>query len=315
MVRVSAVVAWAVACGIGLGLGLWALVSLAPRMSRPRLARRIAPYVADISAAARESMTAPPPGPLPVVGLFLAPVLKSAQVVLDGILGGPDATSRRLRQAGSRLDLTAFRSRQLLACLAAAGLGIGIAVAIGIARPVPLPIQMVIVALFAVAGVLLPDRLLQRAAVARLARLEAELPVILEFLTLCLTAGEGVLDGLRRVAKVSHGELAGELSGVVASVGAGLPFAETLDQLAHELELPAFTRCVDQLRGALERGTPLAEVLRAQAQDARDDAKRRLIETAGKKEIGMLVPLVFGVLPVTIAFAIFPGIVVLQLGF
>lgn len=29
----------------------------------------------------------------------------------------------------------------------------------------------------------------------------------------------------------------------------------------------------------------------------------------------MLAPLVFGVLPVTVAFAIFPGILVLQLGF
>jgi tight adherence protein C len=71
---------------------------------------------------------------------------------------------------------------------------------------------------------------------------------------------------------------------------------------------------VEQIVGALERGTPLADVLRAQAQDARDDAKRQLLEVAGHKEVAMLFPLVFGVLPVTIAFAIFPGLVVIQLG-
>ena len=311
----SALVAWATACGVALGLGLWTLASLAPRMNRPRLARRVAPYIADISATARESIAAPPPGPLPVVGLVLAPLLARGQRLLDGILGGADATSRRLRQAGSRHDLAAFRSRQLLASAAGTGIGIALAVAVGAARPVPLAVQLVIVVLCAVGGVLLPDRLLQRAANARLARLDAELPVVLEFLALCLSAGEGVLDAMRRVAKVGHGELAGELSGVVASVGAGLPFAETLGSLSRELELPAFTRCVDQLLGALDRGTPLAEVLRAQAQDARDEAKRRLIETAGKKEIGMLVPLVFLILPITVAFAIFPGIVVLQVGF
>lgn len=98
-------------------------------------------------------------------------------------------------------------------------------------------------------------------------------------------------------------------------MGTGLPFAGTLAALARDLDLPAFTRCVDQLLGALDRGTPLAEVFRAQAQDARDEARRSLLETAGAKEIGMLVPLVFLILPVTIAFAIFPGIVVLQLGF
>jgi tight adherence protein C len=72
---------------------------------------------------------------------------------------------------------------------------------------------------------------------------------------------------------------------------------------------------VDQITGALERGTPLSEVLRAQAQDGRDEAKRELLEVAGKKEVAMLVPLVFLILPTTIVFAIFPGIFVLQMGF
>ena len=88
-----------------------------------------------------------------------------------------------------------------------------------------------------------------------------------------------------------------------------------MTSLSDDLQLPAFSRCVEQIIGALERGTPLAEVLRAQAQDVRDDSKRVLLEVAGKKEVAMMVPLVFLILPTTIAFAIFPGIFVLQLGF
>lgn len=303
-------IAWAIACGVVLGLGLWTVASLAPRMSRPRLARRIAPYLTDVSAFARESLTPPPPGPLPIVGVLLAPGLARGQRVLDRLLGGSEVTARRLRQSGSPLNLAAFRSRQLLWCLAGSALGIAVA----LAAQLPIPARVGIVGVAGIGGLLLPDQLLQRSARARLARLDAELPVVLEFLTLCLSAGEGVLDALRRVSRVSHGELAGELSGVVASVGTGLPFGQTLAALARDLELPAFTRCVDQLLGALDRGTPLADVFRAQAQDARDEAKRSLLETAGAKEIGMLVPLVFLILPVTIAFAIFPGIIVLQLG-
>jgi len=56
-------------------------------------------------------------------------------------------------------------------------------------------------------------------------------------------------------------------------------------------------------------------VLRAQAQDAREAAKRGLLEVAGKKEVAMLVPVVFLILPMTILFAVFPGIFVLQAGF
>ena len=175
--------------------------------------------------------------------------------------------------------------------------------------------QAVVVVGSAIAGVYIRDALLTRAANARLRRLTEELPVILEFLTLSLSAGEGILDALRRVARTGSGELAAELSAVVTAVGTGLPLGETLARLAHDLDLPPLTRCVEQLLSALERGTPLAEVLRAQAQDSRDDAKRRLLEVAGRKEIAMLFPLVFLILPVTIVFAVFPGIVVLQLGF
>jgi tight adherence protein C len=38
-------------------------------------------------------------------------------------------------------------------------------------------------------------------------------------------------------------------------------------------------------------------VLRAQAQDAREEAKRELLEAAGKNEVAMLVPLVRGLKP------------------
>ena len=86
--------------------------------------------------------------------------------------------------------------------------------------------------------------------------------------------------------------------------------AHTLDALVASTRLS-----LEQIVGALERGTPLVEVLRAQAQDSRDVAKRDLLETAGKKEVAMMIPLVFLILPMTIVFAIWPGIFVLQVGF
>ena len=194
-------------------------------------------------------------------------------------------------------------------------MGIVVATIIAVAHAVPFVAQVAIVVVFAALGIVARDHLLQRQAKARLARVQSELPTILEFLTLSLSAGEGILDAIRRVSTVSRGELAHELAGVVAEVTTGVPFAESISRVAADLQLPPFTRCVEQITGALDRGTPLVEVLRAQAQDSRDEAKRELLELAGKKEVAMLVPLVFLILPITVAFAIFPGIVVLQLGF
>jgi tight adherence protein C len=37
-----------------------------------------------------------------------------------------------------------------------------------------------------------------------------------------------------------------------------------------------------------------------------------LIEAGGKKEIAMMVPVVFLVLPITILFAVYPGLAVLE---
>ena len=54
---------------------------------------------------------------------------------------------------------------------------------------------------------------------------------------------------------------------------------------------------------------PLAEVLRAQAADVREAGKRRLLEAGGRKEIAMMIPVVFLVLPVTVLFALFPGLI------
>lgn len=315
MVPVSVQLAWGVFCGIALGVGLWSLVSVMPRLSRPRLATRLAPYLLDLSSEARAVVGRRSVDPIPVLGAVFSPAFTRLRDALAALLGGGETIGRRLRQAGSTTSVDAFRSEQLvwsLVSLAAAAVAV---LAVPSFRSMPLVAQVVLPVIAGLCGALIRDRLLRRAALARLARMDSELPTILEFLTLSLSAGEGILDSLRRVSGTSSGELSRELAGVVADVHAGVPLASALHGVSRQLELPALTRFVDQVTGALDRGSPLAEVLRAQAQDAREAAKRGLLEVAGKKEVAMLVPVVFLILPMTILFAVFPGFIVLQAGF
>jgi tight adherence protein C len=314
VVPVTSDLSWAVVFGLCLGMGLWLVVSMTPRLSRPRLIDRVAPYVLDVSAVARELVGRRPANPLPILGFVAAPAISRLRHLLGSVVGGADATGRRLRQAGAPLTVDEFRGQQLLWGAAGAGLGVLAGVAAGRTNELPLVVHVVIAGIFCAGGVALRDYALQRTARARLARMSAELPTVLEFLTLSLSAGEGILDATRRISRISGGELARELGMVISDVNTGLPFAESLVATARDIDLPPFTRFVEQVTGALDRGTPLVEVLRAQAQDSRDDAKRELLEVAGRKEIAMLVPLVFLILPITVAFAIFPGIFVLQMG-
>src|SRR5690606_28098169 len=155
------------------------------------------------------------------------------------------------------------------------GLGIGAVLAIIAAQTGRAPtIALVAPAVVAgVGGFVARVWVLQRAATARVARVASELPTVLEFLTLSLSAGEGILDSIRRVSGRGNGELSAEFAHVSAQVAAGAPLARALTELADGIRLPALTRFIDQATGALERGTPLVDTLRAQAQDAREDRK------------------------------------------
>lgn len=308
-------IGWALVAGTGLGLGLWTLVALIPRLGAPRLTGRVAHYLTDVSAAAREVVSSRPSEPASLVLGIGAPWAAGVGRTLAYVFGGDEAVERRLRQARWSLTVEGFRSRQLLSAAGGAAVGVTSAAIVAQAAPASPLVLAGVVAFGAALGLVAPDQLLARAARKRQRRIAAELPTVLEFLSLALSAGEGILDSLRRVARTGTGELARELGRVVAEVNGGVPLPDALGRCAAVVGLPALTRTVDQLMAALDRGTPLVGVFRAQARDSREDAKRQLIEAAGRKEVAMLVPLVFLILPVTIAFAIFPGILVLQLGF
>jgi len=301
VVRMTGLAPLAILCGLGLGLGLWLLVTLAPRLSRPSLSTRVAPYVADVSSDARELLDRRTADPLPVFGAMLEPIASRAQRLVVSVIGGNEVIAMRLRQAGSSISVEEFRSRQLVWGAAGAVIAIVASIAFGSIQSVPFAAPVALVIVGAVGAFILRDYLLQRAAKARVQRMTKELPTVLEFLTLSLSAGESILDALRRIGRISRGELASELSTVSREVSAGLPIADSLELLSTQLRMQPLTRAVEQITGALERGTPLAEVLRAQAQDARENAKRELLELSGKKEVAMLVPLVFLILPITIA--------------
>ena len=66
------------------------------------------------------------------------------------------------------------------------------------------------------------------------------------------------------------------------------------------------------LTTAIERGSPLASVLHDQARDQRERSLAALMEEGGRREIAMLLPVVFLILPVTVIFALYPGLIALD---
>jgi tight adherence protein C len=160
-----------------------------------------------------------------------------------------------------------------------------------------------------VAGIVARDQRLTREVRRREQRMLAEFPAVADLLALAVAAGEGPVGALERVSKVSSGELGRELGRALADARAGASLVQALDGIGERTSLPPLARFADGIAVAVERGTPLADVLRAQAADVREARKRHLMEIGGRKEIAMMIPVIFLVLPVTILFALYPGLI------
>ncbi len=301
------------AIGAGLGLavaaGLLLVWAGAPVRRRAVLDDRLAPYLAGITDPIRTAPADRTVTPLPTLERVVRPYLARGADLLDRVLGGTASVRRRLEQSGSGLSVHEFRVEQVLwgaAAFAAAVMASLLLTSTGRGSPTAL-VMMCLAA--AVAGVLARDHRLTQAVKTREDRMLAEFPIVADLLALAVTAGEGPVGALERVARISSGELSRELARALSDARAGASLVQALDGIADRTSLPPLARFVDGIAVAVERGTPLADVLRAQAADVREARRRHLMEIGGRKEIAMLVPVVFLVLPVTVLFALYPGLV------
>jgi tight adherence protein C len=296
--------------GLLAAVGLVLVISYAPPFRSVRLVDRLAPYVHDTPPPSRLFGTATEPGLLTAVRRVFGPVVGDGARLVDRMLGGRAAVRRRLDALGTDTTVEDFRVEQVVW----GGLGLlGASVVATIGSVAAGDLNVLSVGLLGVAGllggVLGRDWWLTQQVQRREELLLAEFPVVAELLALAVTAGESPTAAIARVTRLSGGELARELGEALGRARAGVPLVDALQQVADRTSLDPLARFIDGLLVAIERGTPLAEVLRAQAADVREAGKRRLLEAGGRKEIAMMVPVVFLVLPVTVLFALFPGLI------
>lgn len=301
--------------GALLGLGLWLVVVRLPFLRRPALDDRLEPYLRDAVRPSRllTATSAARTGPFWVLERLLAPVMVDAGRWIERATGGPGTVRRRLEQLGRGTTVEQFRAEQVVWGVLGLGAGSLFAVAVAARRGVAVVPLVGLVLVGGLVGVVARDYLLSRAVRRREERMVTEFPTVAELLALSVGAGEGAVGALDRVARTCRGELSAELRRTLADARAGATLVQALEGLAARTSLVSLSRFVDGVAVAIERGTPLAEVLRAQAQDVRDLSRRQLMETGGKKEIAMMIPVVFMVLPVTVVFAVYPGLAVLSL--
>jgi tight adherence protein C len=296
------------------GLGLTLVAARVCAIHRPTLAMRVLPYVRDLPRLDRPApMDEPTSSPVSAAAGAFGPALGAAAAAVERILGGAASVRRRLGRAALDKTVHDFRVEQVLwgvagfavvaaYCLLTALSGRGDAVS-----------SLLLCSVGFATGVLARDTYLGSQVSARERKVTAEFPVLAELLALAVAAGESPVAALDRVVRRSGGELSRDLAAVLASVRTGEPVAEAFDRMAATTGVPSVARFAQGVAVAVERGTPLADVLHAQAADVREASRRELIEVAARKEIFMMVPVVFLILPVTVLIAFWPGVIGLHL--
>jgi tight adherence protein C len=301
------------ALGLVAGIGLLLIALGTPWLRRRDLAARIDPYLRRDRGSALLASGGATSGARTFLRTLLGPLSRRMLGILERLTGGSEQLEKRLRMAGRSSGIEAFRVEQVLWGIAGLVLGLALALlAVGARGASPL-LGLLIVALGGVIGIVGRDHLLQRSIAHRAARMAREFPTIADLLALAVAAGESPVAAMERVARSSRGALPEEFGRTVAEIRSGASVSQALMSLGTRTPLEALARFGEGVSIAIERGTPLAEVLRAQAQDAREASKRDLLELAGRREILMMVPVVFFVLPLVIVFAIFPGLAVLDI--
>lgn len=281
--------------------GLLAVVARLRQLRGPDLLARISPFVPAAARVEHERQADPS-------------TLQVATALLSGLITRRDASPGldvRLARAGLD-DPSAHQLHQAMAAgLGAAG-GILLA-ATTVATGAPPVLAILLPVLGAIGGVLAVRRRLVRRGRMRARRIARQLPFVADLMAFAVAAGETPVAAMARVADTCDGPLAAEWRTGLADIRSGLPTASALQAVSARCGSPEVERFIDGLVMALERGTPVAELLRAQAADARADQRRLLLEQAGRREIAMLVPVVFLILPTVVLIAIFPGIHGLEL--
>jgi tight adherence protein C len=295
------------------GLGLLLAAARVRAIHRPTLELRVLPYLRDVPRLG------PAPGldlgstPVRAAAGVFGPLLRSAADAVERTLGGASSVQRRLQRAGLDRTVHEFRIEQVLWGLGGFAVVAAYCLLDALSGGGGTLSSLLLCAVGLASGVLARDSYLSSQVTHRERRVLAEFPVLAELLALAVGAGESPVAALDRVVRRSGGELSRDLGAVLAAVRTGEPVSRAFDELARTTGVASVARFAQGVAVAVERGTPLADVLHAQAADVREAGRRELIEVAARKEVLMMVPVVFLILPVTVLIAFWPGVIGLHL--
>jgi len=123
-----------------------------------------------------------------------------------------------------------------------------------------------------------------------------------------ISIGESPMMALKHVSTRSEGHLPKLINKSFEKYSSGINLTQTLNFIAVATGSTQVRRLTNSIQIAIQRGTPILDVLNNQVVALNKQINLELLKKSGKSEIALLIPVVFLILPVSISFAIWPSI-------
>ena len=140
-----------------------------------------------------------------------------------------------------------------------------------------------------------------------------EVAVLASVMALALRGGTTVVASIDLALEGASGRVASHLARVAAEANLGRPIGKVLAEAAERAGSPPLEELLSKLQLATELGSSLADQLDQLSFSLRNQAAIHRQALATASETKMLLPLVFLILPVTVLFALYPSLQILNI--
>ena len=139
-----------------------------------------------------------------------------------------------------------------------------------------------------------------------------EIPDFASILWFAVSAGETLDVSLRIAVRRSRGFVSSEFERVIRNVEHGALLQIELANLAVESKSEPVRELATKLAVALTNGSALSDLMSDFVQSTTASLRTELLAKAGKNETKMMIPMVFVILPVTVMFALYPSLALIE---
>ncbi len=210
-----------------------------------------------------------------------------------------------LRLAGIHLSVQEFIFLRLM--VEAGLLAAGIAAALTLVNDIQLQLVILIFSLFSM--VLIPRYLIKSRIKSRQLALQNQLPNVLDVLCVSIEAGLSFDSALLKVIERFKGPLIDEFSQVYHEIKMGKPRRDALVSLSQRSNVSELQTFISAVVQSEKFGTPMKNVLLAQAQQLRVSRRQHAQEKGMKAPVKMMLPMVVFIFPVMFIILLGPTLI------